>query len=83
MDETAVFELFVRKLPATRGFLLNAGLESVLTFLEQFHCTADDLAYLSASRRYSTDSSTTSGVCASPATLYCLPEGTVFFEDEP
>jgi hypothetical protein len=31
---TAVFELFVRKLPSRRGFLMTAGLEQALQFLE-------------------------------------------------
>ncbi|MEI8275592.1 MAG: nicotinate phosphoribosyltransferase, partial [Hyphomicrobiales bacterium] len=30
----AVFEFFVRRLPARRGFLLAAGLEDALEFLE-------------------------------------------------
>jgi nicotinic acid phosphoribosyltransferase len=34
MQETAVFEFFVRKLPAQRNFLLAAGLEQALEFLE-------------------------------------------------
>jgi integrase len=34
MAETAVFELFVRKLPSGRGFLMAAGLEQVGQFLE-------------------------------------------------
>ena len=32
--DTAVFEFFVRKLPARRGFLMAAGLEQALEFLE-------------------------------------------------
>jgi nicotinate phosphoribosyltransferase len=34
MTEPAVFEFFVRKLPETRGFLVAAGLEQALEFLE-------------------------------------------------
>ena len=34
MEETAVFEFFVRKLPAQRNFLIAAGLEQALGFLE-------------------------------------------------
>ena len=33
MTETAVFEFFVRRLPASRGFLLAAGLEQAVEFL--------------------------------------------------
>jgi len=34
MQETAVFELFVRRLPPTRRFLIAAGLEQVVEYLE-------------------------------------------------
>jgi nicotinate phosphoribosyltransferase len=34
MDQPATFELFVRKLPAGRNFLVAAGLEQALQFLE-------------------------------------------------
>src|SRR6266545_2884173 len=39
MEETAVFEFFVRKLPRTRNFLLAAGLEQALAFLETVRFT--------------------------------------------
>ena len=34
MEETAVFEFFVRKMPAQRGFFMAAGLEQLVEFLE-------------------------------------------------
>ena len=33
-DKEAVFEFFVRRLPARRGFLLAAGLDDALDYLE-------------------------------------------------
>ena len=46
----AVFEFFVRRLPATRGFLLAAGLEQALDFLETLRFSQDDLDWLAQSR---------------------------------
>jgi nicotinate phosphoribosyltransferase len=40
---TAVFELFVRKLPSRRSFLMAAGLEQALQFLETVSFTPGDL----------------------------------------
>jgi nicotinate phosphoribosyltransferase len=40
---TAVFELFVRKLPSRRSFLMAAGLEQALQFLETVSFTPRDL----------------------------------------
>ena len=42
----ATFELFVRELPAVRGYLVAAGLEQALAYLEQWACTSEEVAYL-------------------------------------
>ena len=42
----ASFELFVRELPATRGYLVAAGLEQAISYLETWRCTPDEIAYL-------------------------------------
>jgi nicotinate phosphoribosyltransferase len=41
--KTAVFEFFVRKLPPRRGFLIAAGLEQVLDFLEKLRFFAEEI----------------------------------------
>ena len=46
MDGTATFSLFVRRLPATRGFIVAAGVESCLDLLEQLHFDEEDLRFL-------------------------------------
>ena len=42
----ASFELFVRALPPTRGYLVAAGLEQALEYLGSWRFTPDDVAYL-------------------------------------
>ena len=42
----ASFELFVRALPPSRGFLVVAGLEQALEYLAAWRFTLDDIAYL-------------------------------------
>jgi nicotinate phosphoribosyltransferase len=42
MERTAVFEFFVRKLPPQRNFLVAAGLEQALTFLESLRLTGEE-----------------------------------------
>jgi nicotinate phosphoribosyltransferase len=42
----STFELFVRELPPHRGYLVAAGLEQALEFLQELRFTADDIAYL-------------------------------------
>jgi nicotinate phosphoribosyltransferase len=42
----ATFDLFVRRLPPTRNYLVAAGLEQALDFLESLRFTAEDIQYL-------------------------------------
>jgi len=46
MTAPASFSLFVRKYPQDRAYLVAAGLEHVLDFLQDFHFAEEDLAYL-------------------------------------
>jgi nicotinate phosphoribosyltransferase len=83
MAETAVFELFVRKLPPERGFLMAAGLEQVVEFLETMHFTADELAWLRTSGMFSPGFVDSLAELRFTGDLDAMPEGTVFFPDEP
>ena len=42
----ATFDLFVRQLPPTRNYLVAAGLEQALDFLESLHFSAEDIDFL-------------------------------------
>jgi nicotinate phosphoribosyltransferase len=42
----ATFDLFVRQLPPTRNYLIAAGLEQALDFLESFHFTQEEIRFL-------------------------------------
>ena len=53
--KTATFEMFFRKLPARRGFLVAAGLAQALEFLETVSFDAEDLEWLTRSGRFSRD----------------------------
>jgi hypothetical protein len=83
MTEIAVFELFVRKLPPERGFLVAAGLEQLIDFLEQLHFTPYELAWLGESGRFAEEFIAGLAGFRFTGDLDALPEGTVFFVDEP
>ncbi|MCL4183367.1 MAG: hypothetical protein KJ011_07950 [Burkholderiaceae bacterium] len=53
MEQQAVFELFVRKLPAQRNFLVAAGLEQALEFLETLSFSEADIDWLAAQGGFS------------------------------
>ena len=46
MLPAASFELFIRRLPRERSYLLAAGLEHALQYLETLRFTGDDIDYL-------------------------------------
>jgi nicotinate phosphoribosyltransferase len=83
MQDRAVFELFVRKLPRARGFLVAAGLEQALDFLERFHLGASELAQLERSGRVSRDLLSRLRDLRFTGDVDAVPEGTVVFENEP
>ncbi len=83
MEEVAVFEFFVRKLPPERRFLLAAGLEQVLDYLLNLSFSTDDLAWLEASGRFSPALIAYLQDFRFTGDVHAMPEGTLFFADEP
>lgn len=83
MNETAVFEFFVRKLPHQRNFLLAAGLEQVLDFLETLHISDEDIDWLAGTQRFSAQFLRTLRGLRFTGDVHAMPEGTAFFADEP
>jgi nicotinate phosphoribosyltransferase len=83
MADTAVFEFFVRRLRPGRGFLIAAGLEPVLVFLEDLHFTADELDWLAGTGRFSGEFLATLASLRFTGDVHAMPEGTVFFPNEP
>ena len=81
--ETAVFEFFVRKLPRSRGFLVAAGLEQALDFLENLSFPPEDLDWLRRSGRFSEDVISQLEKFRFTGDVYAMSEGTVFFPNEP
>ena len=80
---TAVFTLFVRRLPEVRNFLLACGLESVLGYLQHVRFTDDDLAYLRSLEVFSDDLLTWLSRFRFTGDVYAVPEGTPVFANEP
>ncbi len=83
MTAVAVFEFFVRKLPATRNFLVAAGLEQVVAFLADARFAGDELAWLRGSGRFSDAFLATLEAFRFTGDVDAMPEGTPFFADEP
>lgn len=81
--ETAVFEFFVRRLPSQRGFLVAAGLEQVLDFLEDLRFSPGDIEWLERSGRFGKEFLDHLAHFRFSGSVHAMPEGTVFFANEP
>ena len=80
---TAVFELFVRKLPRRRGFLMAAGLEQALEFLEGLRFSSDEIGWLKSTGRFSARTLAYLSDLRFTGNVHAMPEGTIFFANEP
>jgi nicotinate phosphoribosyltransferase len=83
ITDTAVFSLFVRRLPARRNYLLACGLGTVLDHLEQVRVTDDDVAYLRSLRQFSDTFLEWLPGFRFAGDVYAVPEGTPVFANEP
>jgi nicotinate phosphoribosyltransferase len=83
MHKRAVFELFVRDLPRSRGFLVAAGLAQALEYLEGLCFGTKDIEYLASLGMFSPEFLKCLGTFRFSGSVYAMPEGTPFFAQEP
>ena len=83
MNDTAVFEFFVRELPAGRNFLVAAGLQQALDYLESLRFSDEELAWLERCGRFSPRFIASLADLRFTGEVAAMPEGTVFFANEP
>jgi nicotinate phosphoribosyltransferase len=83
MQGEATFSLFIRKYPAQRGYFVAAGLDEALHFLETLRFTEEDLEYLASTGLFQTRFLDFLKGLRFTGEVSALPEGSIFFEDEP
>ncbi len=83
MAGIAAFEFFVRKLPEQRNFLVAAGLEQVLEYLEALRFSDRELDWLSNCGHFSGEFVESLADFRFTGDVDAMPEGSVFFPDEP
>lgn len=82
-DGEAVFEFFVRRLPARRGFLLAAGLADALDFLETLQFSHTEIEWLAGTGRFRKNLLDYLERFRFTGDVHAIPEGTVCFPNEP
>ena len=83
MFDRAVFNLFVRRLPEERNFLLACGLDTVLSYLESLRFDDDALAYLASRGEFDDAFLRWLGDFRFTGDVRAVPEGTPVFAGEP
>jgi nicotinate phosphoribosyltransferase len=82
-DKEAVFEFFVRRLPPRRGFLLAAGLDDVLTYLETLRFSSSEIDWLKSTGRFRDNLIDYLADFRFSGDVHAIAEGTVCFPNEP
>ncbi len=85
-DARATFELFVRNLPHRRNYLVAAGLEQVLDFLENVNFTAEEIDFLRQHPVFRNIRAPFFDYLQSfrfSGEVWAMPEGTLAFPGEP
>ncbi len=83
MFAPATFSLFIRRYPDRRCFFLAAGLARLLDLLERFHFSEEDLEYLESLGLFKSSFLDYLKRFRFNGEIWALPEGTIFFTNEP
>jgi nicotinate phosphoribosyltransferase len=85
-EGTATFELFARHLPPKRNYLVTAGLEQAIDFLENVRFAPEDIDYLRRNKVFQHVREEFFGYLAKfrfTGDVWAMPEGTLAFAGEP
>jgi len=86
LEERATFELFVRRLPPNRNFVLAAGLAQAVEYLLNLRYTPEEIDYLRTLPQFAYTSPGFFDYLAGlrfTGDLFAVPEGTPLFPNEP
>ncbi|MBI4529498.1 MAG: nicotinate phosphoribosyltransferase [Deltaproteobacteria bacterium] len=81
--EAATFSLFIRSYPQNRSYFVSAGLEDVLNYLENFNFDQESIGYLKSTRLFDGAFLEFLRELRFTGDVWAIPEGRLFFKDEP
>jgi nicotinate phosphoribosyltransferase len=79
----ATFSLFFRKHGPDRAYFVFAGLQDVLDYLQRFRFSSDDIAFLRSTNKFDPSFLDYLAWLRFTGTVRAMPEGTIFFANEP
>src|SRR5215471_87984 len=83
LKDIAVFDLFARRLPPQRNYLIACGLDQVLNDFETLLFDGPAVEYLRTLNRFSEPFLNSLRAFRFTGDVYAMPEGTPFFANEP
>lgn len=83
MSSQATFSLFVRPSRVKRSYLVSAGLEDVLRYLEDFSFSSSAIDYLRSTSTFTDDFLDYLGSLRFTGRVRAIPEGRIYFHNEP
>ncbi len=82
-DDTAVFDLFFRRVPDGGGYAIMAGLEQAIHYLDNLSFTDEDIEYLRSKGCFSEEFLEYLRNFKFECDVWAIPEGTPIFPNEP
>jgi nicotinate phosphoribosyltransferase len=83
LDQPATFDLFIRRLPRARRFLVACGLEQALDYLERLRFDDAALRYLASLELFEPSFLDRLGELRFSGEVWAVPEGEIAFAEEP
>jgi len=82
-DTIAYFDVFFRQIPDNGGYVICAGLEQVIEYIQNLKFTDDDISYLKSLNKFSDEFLNYLKNFQFTGDVWAIPEGTVIFPNEP
>jgi nicotinate phosphoribosyltransferase len=82
-DRITYFDLFFRRCPDGGGFCIAAGLEQIVSYIQELHFSEEDIQYLRDRNLFTEDFLEYLKDFKFTGDIWAVPEGTVVFPQEP
>ena len=82
-DTISYFDVFFRSIPDKGGFAITAGLQEVVEYIQNLHCTEEDISYLRSKNLFDEGFLDYLRGFRFTGDVWAIPEGTPVFPNEP
>ena len=82
-DRITYFDVFFRRVPDGGGYAIAAGLDQIISYIEELHFGAEDIEYLRSRKLFSEDFLKYLETFRFTGDIWAVPEGTPVFPHEP